>query len=37
MEPAGKAEGRYRQANHMGKLAGKADAKQEIDVVCQLG
>ena len=37
MKFAGKAEGRYRQANHMGKRAGKADAKQEIDVVCQLG
>jgi DNA modification methylase len=37
MNSAGKAEGRYRQANHMGKRAGKADAAQEIDVVCQLG
>lgn len=36
MKSAGKAEGKGRQANHMGNTAANAEATQEIDVVCRL-
>jgi hypothetical protein len=36
MKSAGSAQGRYRQANHMGDQASKANASHEVDVVCEL-
>jgi hypothetical protein len=36
VKDAGKAEGKNRQANHMGRTAANGEATKEIDIVCRL-